>query len=375
MNCTSPVETSIDADARPEYQIRVSDSPDEPEWDAFLEKTAGGHHTQASLWSKAKMRKDMRVIRILAIRNERIIAGVQMLIRPLSFLGAAGYISKGPIFAVEDPVLGTLMMDELHRVARSQRVLYLSLQPPGHHSDVPKHLLEAGFRLSPLKIAQTATVQLDLTPSLEEIEAGLKKKIRRYLRYGKKHGLVGRVGTERDLPAFYRLLQETGRRQGFDTFDEAYFDEMWQLLHPKGYMQVFLVEYEGEAISGQVVIAFGDTVVCKHGGWSGAQGKLGPNYLMDWITIEWAKSQGFRCYDFEGIQHELAEGISNGTLKPDPTNCGATYYKLGFGGKVVFLQDNVDYVYNPLLRFGYTKIFPKLQGRPFVKKLLKRLRA
>jgi len=127
----------------------------------------------------------------------------------------------------------------------------------------------------------TATVLIDLTMDLDDILAQMRKKTRYCIRRGLRERITVREGTERDLHTFYRLGVATSRRHGFFPFPEAYFAEMRHVFASYGYIRLFLAEYEDEAVSAQVVLPFGDTVLAKHGGWSGHHGHRRPNEVLE----------------------------------------------------------------------------------------------
>ncbi len=313
-------------------------------------------------------------MRVTVRLNEQIVGGAQMLMRFLSPVGTVGYVPKGPLIIGDDPELARLVIDELHRVARKHHVQYLIVQPPDNDTVFARELPGWGFQLSPVEIAPTATTQIDLTPDIDQISARMNRKTRGQIRRALSKGLTRRGGTERDLSTFYRLLLATSQRQGFSPFSQDYYSDMWRLLHPRGFIKLFLVEYEGETISAQLVIAFGDTVWGKAKGWSGDYAKFGPAYLTDWTIIEWAKANGYRYYDMEGIGRDIARGILEENLRPSEVKHGSSFYKLRFGGQVVLFPEAYGFAYNPLLRWGCEAILPRVQNWPVVEKLANRLR-
>jgi lipid II:glycine glycyltransferase (peptidoglycan interpeptide bridge formation enzyme) len=317
-----------------------------------------------------------RAVRLVVSRADQIVAGAQLLIRPFSVFGTLGYVTKGPVFAVDDPLLPELVINYLHQVAKSYHLQYLIVQPPNNGQALAAALPDRGFRSSPIAVGPTATVRIDLQPDLDQILAGMRKQTRRDIRHGLRQEMIGREGTDDDLATFYRLLGATSERQNFLPFSQQYFSKLWQLYRPPGYARLFLAEYNGEVVSAQLVLAFGDTVIAKNSGWSGRYGNLGPNHVLDWTTLEWAKAQGYRYYDLEGIDPSVARMILNGGSLTDELKRqhGPAFYKLGFGGEVTLLPDAYDYVYNPLLRWGYAAIFPKVASWPVTKKVINRLR-
>jgi lipid II:glycine glycyltransferase (peptidoglycan interpeptide bridge formation enzyme) len=364
----------LDAAVEAGYQVRVSHETEDPDWDAFLAQTPGGHHVQTTLWAQVKALLGWQAARVVVTQGAQIVAGAQLLLRPLPFVGAIGYVTKGPLLALEDPLLAKLVISKLHQVAKSYRSQYLVVQPPGNGQVLADQLSRWGFKPSSNEVAPTATVVIDLTKNLDDILAQMKSETRHNIRRGQRKGVTVREGTGRDLPTFYRLYVASSQRQKFSPPPEEYFSEMWRLLDPHGYVKLFLTEYEGEAVSALWVAPFGDTVLIKRIGWSGCHGSLRPNELLYWTALQWAKSQGYRYYDLEGIDQRAARAIVHGEPCPDSLLQSPTRFKLGFGGQVTFFPGAYDYVYNPFLRWAYNMVFPKMASWPVVAQALNRLR-
>jgi peptidoglycan pentaglycine glycine transferase (the first glycine) len=357
------------------YQIRVSYEIEEPEWDAFLAETPGGHHVQTSLWAQVKALLGWCAARIVVTRGERIVAGAQLLIRPLPLAASAiGYVPKGPLLAVDDPLLAKLVINELHEVAKAHHIQYLVVQPPSNGEVLARQLPNWGFRLSSIEVAPAATVLLDLTKDLDDILAQMKSKTRYNLRLGQRKGITTREGGENDLHAFYYLLIATSQRQKFSLPSKEYFVKMWRVFNPHGYVRLFLAEYEGETVSALLAIPFRDTVLYKRGAWSGYHGSCRPNEVLQWAAIEWAKSQGYQYYDFEGIKPEAARAILRDEPLPGALKRTVTSFKVGFGGQVTLFPRAYDYVYDPVLRWVYTTAFPKISSLSVVERALNYLR-
>jgi len=364
----------LDFAASSTYQVKLSRELNDTEWDEFLEKSPGGHHVQTSLWAQVKASLGWNSLRILILRSDEIVAGAQILMRTVPLVGAIGYVSKGPVVAVEDPVLEELVVAELQRTARANRIQHLTVQPPGIVKQLPEELAKAGFQRSSMEVAPTATVLLDLSRDLDTILADMNRKTRYNVRLGQRKGITVREGNEQDLPEYYRILTTTSQRQSFSIYPEYYFAEMWRVLSPHGYIKLFLAEFEGELVSAQLAVPFGDTVINKLSVWSGQHGSRRPNEALQWAAITWAKSQGYRFYDFEGIRPEAARAVLNQETIPEALKQTVTSFKLGFSDHVVFFPPAYDYVYNPLFRWFYTEIFPKVKKQPAVTRILKRVR-
>ncbi len=364
------------AESRPmvRYKLRVSSAQDEPEWDAFLARTAGGHHVQSSLWARVKAAQGWRALRVVASQSGRIVGGVQLLMRPFRGLGMVGYAPKGPVIATNDPALALQLIQALRRLAKEQGILYLVAQPPVKGDPVEVCLPQEGFHRAGIEIAPTATTRVNLRPDLDAILARVRKKTRYGIRRSAASGITVRLGAREDIPIFHRLLSATGQRRGFTPFPLSYFIHMWEVLHPPGHLQILLAEYQGEPVSTNLVVAFGDTVTAKQGGWSGEYGKLRPNEAVDWGTIQWAKAAGYRYYDLEGIEPEAARAVHEGRPLPPSLHQTPTSYKLGYGGEVVEFPPAYGYISNSVLRWIYATAFSGIARSPLMQQALDRLR-
>lgn len=346
------------------YRMHVSITLENPAWDAFLAEVPGGHYAQTSLWAQAKASHNWRPLRVAMTQEERIVAGAQMLTRPLPIVGvgAIGYVPKGPVSVAHEnsSELMRRVTDRLYQEAKAQGVQLLAVQPPRGNEAFTEYLAELGFRPSSRGMP-TATLLLDLCQSLDDILAQMKSKTRYNIRLAQRKGVSVREGTKDDLSTFYKLHMHTGQRQQFTSFEASYLVALWDLLEPHDHVKLFLANYQGEAISALLMIAFGDTVTYWRGGWSGRHGNLHPNEAAQWAAMRWAKAQGYRFYDLGGLDLDTARAAVRG--EAPPTTKSPSHFKLGFGGDVAFLPGACDYIYNPILRWSYTSVLPKIPSR------------
>jgi hypothetical protein len=244
-------------------------------------------------------------------------------------------------------------MRALRDVAVQRRMRMLFVQPPREARDLTCRLPAWGYAPWPVEVAPSATVLLDLRPDLDELLGRMSKSTRKGIRKSSRSGIQIREATVDDLPGFHRLLQMTGQRRGFTPYPLDYFQNMWRILAPRGYLKLFLSEYAGEAVSAQIVVPFRDRVIAKQIGWSGHHGERQPNTALDWATIQWAKARGYTWYDLEGIEPDVARGLLKGRPLPGALAETATAYKLRLGGDVVMCPGAHCFFPNPVLRAVY----------------------
>jgi peptidoglycan pentaglycine glycine transferase (the first glycine) len=359
---------------RSDYEVKISEEIQDPDWDAFVARAPGGPHVQTSLWGQVKALLGWRVARVVVTDQKRIVAGAQLLIRSMPFIGAVAYLTKGPVCASEDIGLAERVIDEVCRVSWSRHVQLLAMQPPNNGQAMVSLLPPRGFHPSSLELAPTATILIDLTPDLDEILARMKRQTRQNIRRSERQGISVHEGTERDLDTFYDLYVATSQRQEFPVYAKKYYTRMWQVLEPHGYIKLLLAKYGAEVVSALLLVPFGDTVIAKILGWSGLYADRRPNEAVFWASIQWAKSHGYPCFDFEGIDPIGARMVLRGESLPESLQHSPDFFKHGFGGQVVLYPEAYDRVSNPILRWVYRKASPRIGGQSVSSRLMDRLR-
>jgi len=360
------------AEAVGPYSLRVSDDSNDAEWDDFVESSPMGHHAQTSCWGRARAHIDWRPLRLIISSDGRIVAGAQMVTRPMPFRGRVGFVCRGPVVPTDRADLAKTVVEALMALGRRQHVQYLVIQPPRGGDWICRELTALGFKYGAFDIDHTSTILLSLSPDLPEIRASLKKSTRKNLGQGEKGGVTVRRGSVADVPIFNHLKDVHSARLGYARREDGYYEELWRALAPRGHIELFIAEYNGEPISAQLAIPFGNT--CRHleRPWSGEHGDLRPNELLEWEVIKWAKSEGYGFTDLEGIEPPLAEAVMSGDGLPDDPEYSASRFKLRLvpPGRIIVDPPSYDYVFSPVLRLAYRCIPNKVMRSTWMKRLL-----
>ena len=357
-----------------DYAVQISEDVGDPVWDAFVASIPGGHHVQTSLWGQVKGVQGWKAVRVVATREGVVMGGLQLLMRPISFIGELAYVTKGPLCSTDDPALLTLILDTLSQICRMNQVQYLIVQPAKDYDWITDHLTQRGFRATVVEVAPTATILLDLSQSHDDLLKQMQGQRRRGIQRSLREKFTVREGTEADLDTFYKLHLATSQRHHFDPFPFEYFVQMWKVLRLNGYISMVLSECQGEAISGLLLITFGDTATFKVFGWSGLHGSRRPNEAAFWGAIQWAKEHGFRYFDFEGVDFITARAVLNNQPFPEALRHTPTFFKFAYGGQITLSPLAYDYVFNPLLRLAFRAISPVIQHRAMLYMIAERLR-
>ena len=142
----------------------------------------------------------------------------------------------------------------------------------------------------------------------------------------------------RDIPVFYKLLQQTVTRDQFSGHALDYYRNMFLFLHPRP--KLYLATYKNQPVAAIIVTYFKDTATYYFGASGNEYRHVMAPYLLQWQAIRDAKKAGCRFYDFLGI------------APPDQPHhpwAGVSDFKLKFGGKRVNYATAQEIVYRPFL--------------------------
>lgn len=352
------------------YVVKISELANDPKWDDFVVITPGGHHVQTSCWARIKSSLNWKPIRILVYQGTEIIGGAQMLLRNVPLIGKIGYVTKGPLFGKDEPVLEELVFDQIIQIFKQNHCQLMAVQPPKYGGNLTMLLKQNKFLESTLELAPTASLVLDLQQGKDSITSQLHHKTRQYIRQSERMGTKIVEGSFADLDTFYTLHLSTAQRHKFTPYKREYFNLLWENLAPSGWIKLFIALQNDEPLSALIIIPFGDTILSKLSGWNGKDSDFRPNEAVHWAAINWGIDHGFKFFDFEGINREHAQIMLNGG-KLSKTQTG---FKNGFGGSPVLFPSAYDFLPNPIINWVYRQIPPVVYGDSIVSKTLERFR-
>ncbi len=325
-------------------------------WDAWIGASPSGHLLQSWAWGDLKARFGWRPVRIAVIEDDAILAGAQVLFRPLlgRYLSTA-YVPKGPVLGRRSPTTeaSVRLLEAVHDTCRRERGLSLKFEPDWEdHTEAHGWLRSQGFAPSALTVQPRRTVVVDLTPGEDAILAQMKSKTRYNIRLAQRKGVSVRLGTEQDLAPFFELLRITAHRAEFGIHTRDYYTEAWRLFAQQEAVALLLADYGGHTLAAIMVFAFARKAWYMYGASSDEERQLMPTYLVQWEAMRWAKARGCETYDLWGIPDvdenaigsDISDAERHGVLS---AGMGGLYrFKRGFGGREVRYVGAYDYVYN-----------------------------
>lgn len=355
MHCYSIQELEPDSEV-PMYEVVTSRNEEDPEWDALVLNCPDPHHEQTSLWGAAQRIRGWEAMRILVRRNGGLVGGVQILERALGRFVRVGYIHRGPLASIDDDRLRGRLVHAIGAYARARHLTYLSVVLPYGGSPWVPHLKAQAFGIShpslPPRTSMRSTIVLDLEPELDELMAGMRRTTRTHVRQGSRRGLHFREGEQRDLQTFETLLAALCQRRGVSPNIPGgnFLQELWRRFAPSGHLKLFLTEQKGEQISALLAFTTGHWFRVWRVGWSGEHAGMRPNQLMYWEAIKWARLNGYKYFENSGFDTDNARAMVEGRDLSKSVWCGMSFFKLGFGGKVLPLDPGYCFFSNPVVR-------------------------
>lgn len=186
------------------------------------------------------------------------------------------------------------------------------------------------------------TFQLDISKSEEELLKNMHQKTRYNLRLAEKKGVeIIEDSSEVGFEDYWKLMEETTKRQGFFAHGKEYHRKMWQTMTESGMGHLFKAVYEGKTLTAWMVFILNDTIYYPYGASSNENREVMASNLMMWEVIRYGKKQGCRLFDMWG------------SLGPTPDIKDPWYgfhkFKQGYGAELVEFLGSFDLVVKPTL--------------------------
>ncbi len=300
--------------------IHFTEEKEREGWDEFI-LAHNGDFLQSWAWGELQKSEGSPAGRFSIRRNGELIGRFQAYAQKTR-LGPYLYIPRGPVFAAG----ATLAADEQKEFASFTKTIapecIFILCEPLRDTDLP-HLPNFN-NLQPQK-----TVLIDLTRPTEELRKEVAYSRRQGMHFATKKGVrISHADSKDYFEIFNSLIQKTGTRQGFGTFDAGHYRSILAALPA----EIFIATHDGNpqtqraeqsshdenALAAAEVIFWGNTATYLHAGSDDANKKMrGPDLLI-WSIIEESKNRGFKKFDFWGIDENRWPGV--------------TTFKKSFGG-------------------------------------------
>lgn len=319
------------------------------DFESFVQTHENGSFMQSRLWANVKANWESEGI-ISRDISGNVRGTCLVLIRktPL-FRSALLYAPRGPVCCHSDDEALRDIAAGIDTIAEKYRAFAFLCDPP---IVLPESSVLADAGLHTQNLPEDREIQcrfnyvLDIhekTP--EEIRAGFKPEYRNRINKAQRRGIWCEELFGEDalnaLGDFCKLMEQTGRRDGFPIRSEEYFARFLSELNEHARLFMCYADIGGKIpLSGAIAVSYGGCFSYVYGASSDCWRNLYPNYLMQQTMINTAVEHGCKIYDFGGVPFCYDESRRE---------YGIYRFKKGFGGEIVSYAGQFAKIYRPVL--------------------------
>jgi len=237
-------------------------------------------------------------------------------------------------------------VEAIKLIAKKRNAIFVKFEPNEKinvETEKKISLLEKNFNWVKGKPLFTKyTFQLDISKNEEELLKNMHQKTRYNLRLAEKRGVeIIEDNSEAGFEDYWKLMEETTKRQGFFAHGKNYHRKMWQTMIESGMGHLFKAVFEGKTLTTWMIFILNDTIYYPYGASSNENREVMASNLMMWEVIRFGKKQGCKLFDMWG------------SLGPIPDVRDPWYgfhkFKQGYGAELVEFLGSFDLVVSPTL--------------------------
>lgn len=256
----------------------------------------------------------------LGVENNGRFEAATMLVAKPTFLGKSTFFAPGgPLLDLENETLTRFFFKHLKSYIKSHNGYKLIIDPNyqlvernrdgettengfSHHRAL-RNLQAIGFTKTPTDSTPRYQFILKLNSrTVDQILTEMKRNTRNHIRKAEKTGVSIRELKREELKIFKQITESTSQRRHFNDKPLKYYEQMYDLLHPRGEVKFLLASANDTPLSAAMFILYNDEVVYL---FSGSDEKYmkeyNAQYLIQWYMIKYAIEHGFATYNFYGI--------------------------------------------------------------------------
>lgn len=392
------------------------------------------HFLQSLSWGEfAKVKKNLTPYYLgLTTDEDEIVAATLLLEKKLPMNMCYFYAPRGFVVDYKNKELVRTMTKKITEFAKSKKAIFVKIDPDlikqstnyqditvknKDYEEIFETLKSCGFKHQGFtKNFETMqpryTFRIDLTQSLEDIEAHFSKTTKQRIAKSLKLDTEVTIGTKDDLKEFYHLMTLTESRKDFISYNEDYYETLYEIFNGNENSKATLFlgkvhfnktikaleknlkiindqisilpidnlsksaknklkeltnqkqnitkeiekykEYKKEygndiTLSAHMIIEYGDKAWVLYAGNHNDLSETYVNYNTYYEHIKYCKEKGIKIYDQFGTIGDLS--------KTNP-RLGLHEFKKKFGGDYVEFIGEWDYILNPFMYFVFTKLVP-----------------
>lgn len=314
------------------YILNKNDKEACEEYENFVSNHVNGNFMQSLNWTGVKNNWKWEAV-ISRDKYKKIRGTALILIKKIPILGCSFlYSPHGPVYDYEDADTLKEILLGIEIIRKKYKGYELRIDPcftenDKKYIDIIKNegfeFIENAPELTTIQARNNYILRIN-DRSTDEIFENFHKKWRYNIRVASRKGVECIICGEESLDEFYKLMEETGERDGFCIRSKEYFRRMLKNLGD--HCRLYMCYYNGQPLSGAIATQYAGKTCYVYGASTAQHRNVMPNYLMQWNMICWAVENKCSIYDFQGIPFYKDE---------NHPNYGVYRFKQGFNGEVL----------------------------------------
>ena len=293
------------------------------------------HPLQSWEWGDFREKMGVKIIRLGIFKGNKLVETSQISIHDIPHTKyKIGYLPKGQVPSKK-------MLEEIYDIGQKNGCIFIKLEPNIINESSGFSVLGSKFNIvvSSHPLFTKYTFLLDLTKSEEELLKEMKEKTRYNTRLAERKGV--RIIKSNDFETYWKLMDETTKRQQFFAHAKKYHQTMWETLNKTGIAHLFLAKFGDMTLTAWIVFLFNNVLYYPYGASSQEKRELMASNLMMWEVIKWGKINDAKTFDMWGA------------MGPNPDKTDPWYgfhrFKEGYNPSLVEFAGSYDLVINPTL--------------------------
>lgn len=296
------------------------------------------HPLQSYEWGEFREKMGQKVTRLMADGQTAQVTWHKIPHLPWTI----GYWPKGVVPTEE-------MIRAISKEAVKHKAIMVKMEPNVLIADCTLQIVHLRKRFSLVR-GRALFTKWSFWWDLSKPESGLlsemKQKTRYNTRLAEKKGVkIVEDNSPEAFEEYWKLTEETTKRQGFFAHTKRYHQTMFETLCNGGIGHLFKAVHEGKTLVTWMMFLLNGVLYYPYGASTRDDRNVFASNLMMWEVAKWGKRNGAKLFDLWG---------SPGP-DPKPTDkwIGFHKFKEGYGAKLVEFVGTYDLVINPVLYWLY----------------------
>ncbi len=306
-------------------KIAIDDAKSKKEWDTFVTSHEEANFLQSWDFYEFHQARGNSIVRRIATNEKGEIIGAYAGVIENAKRGRHLAIAGGPILDWKNDALVSAVFADMKTMGEKGKCVFVRVRPQLERTAEAFKLFKAlGLKKAPTFLSVEYAAILDLRKSEEEIIKGMHRRIRYAVNNARNKGFTIEKSTNpKDIHEFYRIEQETARRQQFVAFSEDFLTKQFEAFAKNGEAVLYTAKYEGQILAQNFMIFYGNEASYHYAVSTELGTKLSGSPILHVEAMRDARKRGIHRYNLWGI---VGEDEKNHRFY------GVSFFKRGFGG-------------------------------------------